>query len=64
VLATIISRIRGPGGAVPLVAVYDDHERVWLPPTPVLFQRRVGSENRPVPAATIRKLLAATATST
>jgi hypothetical protein len=60
VLATIISRIRGPSGAVPLVSVYDDHERVWLPPAPVLFQRRVGSENRPVPAATIRKLLAAT----
>jgi integrase len=60
VLATIISRIRGPGGAVPLVAVYDEHERVWLPPAPVLFQRRVGSENRPVPAGTIRKLLAAT----
>ena len=60
VLSTLISRIRGPGGAVPLVAVYDDHERVWLPPAPVLFQQRVGSENRPIPAATIRKLLAAT----
>jgi integrase len=60
VLATVISRIRGPDGAVPLVCVYDDHERVWLPPAPVLFQRRMGSENRPVPAATLRKLLAAT----
>jgi hypothetical protein len=60
VLSTIISRIRGTGPAVPLVAVYDDHERVWLPPAPVLFQRRVGSENRPIPAHTIRKLLAAT----
>ena len=60
VLSTVINRIRGPGGAVPLVAVYDDHERVWLPPAPVLFQRRVGSENRPIPAHTIRKLLAAT----
>ena len=60
VLSTIISRIREPSGAVPLVAVYDDHERLWLPPAPVLFQRRVGAENRPIPAATIRKLLAAT----
>jgi integrase len=59
VLSTIISRIRGTGPTVPLVAVYDDHERVWLPPAPVLFQRRVGAENRPIPAATIRKLLAA-----
>ncbi|HXZ72313.1 MAG TPA: site-specific integrase, partial [Streptosporangiaceae bacterium] len=64
VLSVIISRIRGPGGAVPLAAVYDDHERVWLPPAPVLFQRRVGSENRPIPAHTIRKLLAATLTRT
>ena len=58
-LSTIISRIRGTNGAVPLVAVYDDHERLWLPPAPVQFQRRVGPENRPIPAATIRKLLAA-----
>jgi hypothetical protein len=64
VLATIISRIREPSGAVPLVAGYDDHERLWLPPAPVLFQRRVGAENRPIPAATIRKLLAATLTHT
>jgi len=64
VLSTIITRIREPSGAVPLVAVYDDHERLWLPPAPVLFQRRVGSENRPIPAPTIRKLLAATLTRT
>jgi hypothetical protein len=58
VLSTIISRIRGTGPAVPLVAAYDDHERVWLPPAPVLFQRRIGAENRAIPAATIRRLLA------
>ena len=58
VLSTIISRIRGNGPAVPLVAACDDHERVWLPPAPVLFQR-IGAENRATPAATIRKLLAA-----
>ena len=64
VLSTIITRIREPSGAVPLVAVYDDHERVWLPPAPVLFQRCIGSENRAIPAHTIRKLLAATLTRT
>jgi hypothetical protein len=58
VLSTVISRIGGNGPAVPLVAAYDDHERVWLPPAPVLFQRRIGAENRAIPAATIRKLLA------
>ena len=59
VLSAVITRIRGTGPAVPLVAAYDDHERVWLPPAPVLFQRRIGAENRAIPAATIRKLLAA-----
>ena len=59
VLATIISRIRGSSPAVPLAAAYDDHERLWLPPAPVLFQRRIGAGNRAIPAATIRKLLAA-----
>ena len=58
VLSTIIKRIRGSGQAVPLVAAYDDHERLWLPPAPVLFQRRIGAENRAIPAATVRKLLA------
>ncbi len=59
VLATIIKRIRGTGRTVPLVAAYDDHERTWLPPAPVLFQRRTGAENRAIPTATIRRMLAA-----
>jgi hypothetical protein len=59
VLSAVITRIRGNGPAVPLVAAYDDHERVWLPPAPVLFQRRIGAENRAIPTATVRKLLAA-----
>ena len=59
VLSAVITRIRGNGRAVPLVAAYDDHERVWLPPAPVLFQRRIGAENRAIPTATVRKLLAA-----
>ena len=32
VLSAVITRVRGNGPAVPLVAAYDDHERVWLPP--------------------------------
>ena len=59
VLSAIITRIRGTSHAVPLIAAYDDHERLWLPPAPVLFQRRIGAENRAIPAATIRKILAA-----
>ena len=41
VLSAIVSRIRDSGGAVPLVADYDRHERVWNPPAPLLFQRRL-----------------------
>lgn len=56
-LSTIISRIRGENGAVPLVVSYDGHERVWNPPMPLLFQRHVGVENRPIPPSGIRQLL-------
>ena len=43
VLATIVTRLRGENnGTVPLVARYDDHERVTGPPLPHLFQRRIG----------------------
>lgn len=41
VLATIIKRLRdASGGEIPLVARYDDHERVTGPVLPHLFQRR------------------------
>ena len=57
VLSAIICRIRGSDGAVPLVVAYDIHELIWLPPMPLLFQRRYGAENRPIPAHAIRKIL-------
>jgi integrase len=57
VLSAIISRLRGPGGAVPLTVSYDVRERVWNPPMPLLFQRSIGSENRAFTPSAIRKLL-------
>ncbi|MGH3407059.1 MAG: tyrosine-type recombinase/integrase [Streptosporangiaceae bacterium] len=57
VLSAIISRIRGDNGAVPLVVAYDIHERVWNPPMPLLFQRQIGIEHRPIPIHGIRALL-------
>ncbi|MBF6302981.1 site-specific integrase [Nocardia amamiensis] len=57
VLSAVICRIRDDNGAVPLVVSYDAHERVWNPPMPLLFQRHIGVENRPIPVATIRDLL-------
>lgn len=57
VLSAIISRLRGPNGAIPVVAAYDHHERLWLPALPLLFQRRVGSEHRALSASAIRSML-------
>jgi len=56
-LSAVICRIRGAGGAVPLVVAYDIHERVWNPPMPLLFQRQIGIEHRPIPVHGIRALL-------
>ncbi len=57
VLASIISRVRDSSGAVPLVAAYDTRERLWAAPAPLLFQRRIGSENRPIAMGSVGKLL-------
>ena len=63
VLAAILQRIRNPDGTVPLVVTYD-RERVWNPPMPVLFQHRLGMENRPLTVGVIQVLLRAAFTGT
>jgi hypothetical protein len=57
VLSSIVSRLRGENGAIPLVAAYDVRERVWNPPMPLLFQRTIGSERRAITPTALRKLL-------
>jgi integrase len=57
VLSAIICRIRDDDGTVPLVVAYDMHELTWHPAMPLLFQRRYGMENRPIPAHAVRKIL-------
>jgi integrase len=57
VLSTVVSRLRTPAGAIPLVAAYDVRERVWNPPMPLLFQRSIGSEHRAITPCALRKLL-------
>jgi integrase len=57
VISAIITRIRGDDGAVLLVASYDAHECTWNPPMPLLFQRVIGLESRPIPAGGIRTLI-------
>lgn len=58
VLAAIIHRVRGGNEAVPLVSAYDGRERLWSEPTPLLFQRRIGSESRAIAVGSVGKLLA------
>jgi integrase len=57
VLAAIIARLRDRTGAVPLVAAYDGRERLWSPPAPLLFQRRIGTEHRAIAMGSVGKLL-------
>ena len=57
VLSTIIRRIRGHSAAVPPVAAYDGRERLWSTPTPLLFQRRIGTENRAISVGSVATLL-------
>ena len=57
VLSAVICRIRDDTGAVPLAVTYDYYERIYGPPMPILFQRRVGLENRQISAPAIRRLL-------
>jgi len=57
VLSAIVCRIRNQDGSVPLVVAYDHHEKIWNPPMPLLFQRTVGLETRPIPISGIRTLI-------
>ncbi|NMO56076.1 site-specific integrase [Actinoplanes sp. TBRC 11911] len=57
VLSTIIQRVRGANRAIPLVASYDPRERTWSPALPLLFQRRVGTEQRAITDKVIREML-------
>ena len=57
VLSAVICRVRGTDGAVPLVRARDNHELVWLPPAPLLFQRRTRAENHSLGRGFVARLL-------
>ena len=58
VLSTIIGRIRGDDQPdVPLVVSYDQNERVYNPPMPLLFQHRRRLETRAVSETALRSYL-------
>ena len=60
-LATILRRIRGASGTVPLVGFYDGREREWKAPLPLLLQHRVAGEDRPVNDDAVRRRITQTA---
>jgi hypothetical protein len=57
VLSAIVCRIRGTQPDVPLVVSYDQNERVYNPPMPLLFQWMCRLENRPVGQTVLRGYL-------
>ncbi|MFI5068118.1 MAG: tyrosine-type recombinase/integrase [Streptosporangiales bacterium] len=57
VLSAVICRIRGRDGAVPLVRARDQYELIWLPPSPLLFQRRVRTEHHAFTGSMVSTLL-------
>ena len=58
VLSVIIRRVLGSTGKVPSITAYDNHEKIWNPPLPLLFQRRIAAENRRISPDVARDLLA------
>jgi integrase-like protein len=60
VLTAIIFRVRAGNAALPLVSAYDVFEQTWSAPMPFLFQRRYGSEDRPITRSYIRECMVAT----
>ena len=57
VLSAVICRARCANGTVPLVRARDNHELLWLPPAPLLFQRRSRAENQSLGAEYVARLL-------
>jgi site-specific recombinase XerC len=57
VIAAIIRRHAGRGGAIPLIQRYDGHERRMSDPMPFLFQRATGAVPRVISSATVLAML-------
>ena len=60
VLTAVIFRVRAGNAALPLVSAYDVFEQTWSAPMPFLFQRRYGSEDRPITRSYIRECMVTT----
>ncbi|WP_329492956.1 site-specific integrase [Kitasatospora herbaricolor] len=60
VLSAIISRVRGGNESIPSVSSYDEHERVWNPAMPLLYQWTSEGEARQISQGTIRRAISET----
>ncbi|MGW5731034.1 tyrosine-type recombinase/integrase [Nocardia beijingensis] len=59
VLASVITRVRGKDGRLPLVSRYDEHERTAGPALPHLFQRKYGWRSSVMSTTSVQNLITA-----
>lgn len=59
VLSAVIRRNQDLTGVLPLVSRYDDYERVWLAPAPLLLQRRINGEQHAFAHSSAQQILTA-----
>jgi hypothetical protein len=57
VLSAIVWRLRQTHGSIPVIPAYDQIERTWNPPVPLLFQWTVNGESRAISSGGIRRAL-------
>ncbi|MEF9908147.1 site-specific integrase [Streptomyces sp. P9-A2] len=58
VIASVIRRHTRDGSPVPILRRFDPHDKVWSPPMPFLFQRKIGSTRSVISPVTVLNMLA------
>ncbi|MFE1147665.1 tyrosine-type recombinase/integrase [Streptomyces albidoflavus] len=58
VIASVIRRHTREGRPVPILQRFDPHDKVWSPPMPFLFQRKIGSTRSVISPFTVLHMLA------
>ncbi|MFE2560797.1 tyrosine-type recombinase/integrase [Streptomyces sp. NPDC059352] len=58
VIASVIRRHTRDGNPVPILQRFDPHDKVWSPPMPFLFQRKIGSTRSVISPFTVLHMLA------
>ncbi|WP_405407175.1 tyrosine-type recombinase/integrase [Streptomyces decoyicus] len=58
VIASVIRRHTRDGNSVPILRRFDPHDKVWSPPMPFLFQRKIGSTRSVISPVTVLNMLA------